>query len=540
MPDVGDHPAMRTRSLLLSILVLALLTTGCPARPATTPRARPAGPPLPEVAEGGVKVYTGTDGLRMDVLRLKDGSYLLRPTGSTSPLDSLVLPCRHEAETIYRQVWLTRYNGNEIAILERMQQHAGEPRYRIFLPGTKVLLQVAVAYDAERSRTLDVRALLLQGRAQAARLAKVQRFDWERRTREEDESLAHRLASVNRACGARFTARIDWDTLTERTPEAFRAYDLFDAPVDALGKLCGSPGVAAVLREQLAEFRIRLGSQVRVERQGRTLVWTAPHAVRNRAELAVRLMAETLRWARGETLAQVVYDEEATACRDDRGRIVARRLVRPRDRWGDFSAELLYGTDKGLTRVPREPYQRDGEFYEPRYPWAWHRGSAPRLHSAVRIPSARNPGACSVRCGSKEHPLQHLPAAEVQRLLAREPAPPLPRREPYGLARDRSGTYYYVDRAADRAQRDFRLYRGPLGKLTPLPMTNIVSDSMGDVFTTKSGSLRLVLEKESSFWVERGKSTTLINVPVSKNLSLIFNELGLYLAQPFGTPCDLF
>jgi hypothetical protein len=146
-----------------------------------------------------------------------------------------------------------------------------------------------------------------------------------------------------------------------------------------------------------------------------------------------------------------------------------------------------------------------------------------------------------VWCGKRRIALRPLSQSRAEKLLARtEIKPPLSRRRPYGLARDRRGIYYYVDRAASGKVRDYRLYRGPLGKLTRLKMVNIVSDTEGDVFSTQNGSLRLVLEKEHSYWVRKGRKRRLINVPIKKNLPMIFNELGVYLGKPYGTPCDLF
>jgi len=115
---------------------------------------------------------------------------------------------------------------------------------------------------------------------------------------------------------------------------------------------------------------------------------------------------------------------------------------------------------------------------------------------------------------------------------------PPDRRKPYALARDRKGIYYFVDRSDKPDARDFRLYRGPKGNLKQLQMTNIVLDSKGDIFSTKSGDLRLVLEKENSFWVKGRKSQPLINIPVNDNLRMIYNELGVYIGVRLGTPCD--
>lgn len=148
---------------------------------------------------------------------------------------------------------------------------------------------------------------------------------------------------------------------------------------------------------------------------------------------------------------------------------------------------------------------------------------------------------CELVCGTRRVRLKRLSHARAAALLAKARwGTPPKRRKPHGLARDRRGIYYYVDRAEGKGVRDYRLYKGPLGKLTRLKMVNIVSDTEGDVFSTRNGSLRLVLEKEHSYWVRNKRRATLINVPIGENLTLIFNELGVYLAQPYGTPCDIF
>src|SRR5262249_36553867 len=113
------------------------------------------------------------------------------------------------------------------------------------------------------------------------------------------------------------------------------------------------------------------------------------------------------------------------------------------------------------------------------------------------------------------------------------------KRRAYALARDTAGTYYYVDRARSEGETDFHLFSGPRGALKPLRMTNVVSDSAGDVFATKSGELKLVLGKKEASWVKGKKAKELILLPLDENAQLIYGDLGVYSGQPLGTPCDL-
>ena len=113
------------------------------------------------------------------------------------------------------------------------------------------------------------------------------------------------------------------------------------------------------------------------------------------------------------------------------------------------------------------------------------------------------------------------------------------KRRAYALARDNGGTYWYVDRARSDQVTDFRLWSGPRGALKPLRMTNVVSDSAGDIFATKGGDLKLVLGKNEASWVQGKKAKDLILLPLAENAQLIYGDLGVYTGQPLGTPCDL-
>jgi hypothetical protein len=112
-------------------------------------------------------------------------------------------------------------------------------------------------------------------------------------------------------------------------------------------------------------------------------------------------------------------------------------------------------------------------------------------------------------------------------------------RRAYALARDNSGRYFYVDQAREpEGNKNFRMWAGPKGALKPQKMVNVVSDSEGDIFATKSGKLRVVLDKHETVWVEGKGQRKLVSLPVEDNVVLIYSELGVYTGQPLGTPCD--
>lgn len=149
-------------------------------------------------------------------------------------------------------------------------------------------------------------------------------------------------------------------------------------------------------------------------------------------------------------------------------------------------------------------------------------------------------GKYAVTCGERTVALQTLSTPEAQAKLAAATLAPSPRKwRPYALARDAAGKYYYIDRGRTKAtESNFRIFVGPKGALVERQMTNIVSDSEGDIFATKGGSLRLLLGKNETQWVVKNKATRLTIVPVEDNVAMIFNDLGVYVGQKMGTPCD--
>lgn len=151
-------------------------------------------------------------------------------------------------------------------------------------------------------------------------------------------------------------------------------------------------------------------------------------------------------------------------------------------------------------------------------------------------------GALKVECMERKTELTELKADEARPLV--EGAQFLSyrwQRQPYLLARDDKGMYYFVDMQRDvPGKKDMKLYIGPRGKLKVQQMTNIVSDSMGDIFSTKTGELRLVANADQMKWVAGKAEEKLTRVPVEDNAVLIYTDLGVYERMPLGTPCDDF
>jgi hypothetical protein len=69
-------------------------------------------------------------------------------------------------------------------------------------------------------------------------------------------------------------------------------------------------------------------------------------------------------------------------------------------------------------------------------------------------------------------------------------------------------------------------------------MTNVVSDSAGEIYATKSGDLKIVTEGNSgkAYWKKGQAKNELIVLDLYANRYLIYRELGIY--GQIGALCD--
>jgi hypothetical protein len=225
-------------------------------------------------------------------------------------------------------------------------------------------------------------------------------------------------------------------------------------------------------------------------------------------------------WGDGKKLGQKIVLEDTRVCADASGHVV---VVTPKE-LRDSRTQYYSGTAAELAASP----EGNGTLFD-------HR----QTNSVARVVVEGE--QCVITCGERvvKLPLMKQEQA-VALLLAARYVPRPHQRVPYSLLRDTKGNYYFVDRSRlPGEEKNFRLYVGPKGNLVLQKMTNVVNDTTGDIFSTKSGDLRLLIDREkTSEWVAGGARTPLRLVPVDENLHLIYAELGVYAGQRLGTPCD--
>jgi hypothetical protein len=148
-------------------------------------------------------------------------------------------------------------------------------------------------------------------------------------------------------------------------------------------------------------------------------------------------------------------------------------------------------------------------------------------------------GEYRLECGDEVFALKKAPDAVARKVLDTAAFKrPLWKRQAQFLARDDSGNYYYVDRMRDDyGGKAHRIFAGPKGGMKELPMTNVVSDSAGEIYATRRGELRFITDNQSATWIKGAAKTRLTRIPVEDNVRLIYGDLGVYEGT-LGTPCD--
>jgi hypothetical protein len=248
--------------------------------------------------------------------------------------------------------------------------------------------------------------------------------------------------------------------------------------------------------------------------------------------LAALLVAPAVARAAEDTVDVSEYKDKLKVLTDGKGHYLAVMPFTIGD--GADTGYLFYGDGKTFWAQRRISGGRNGDesfnssFWEP------------RVNAGYKASFGMSNKKWTVQCDERVTEVKPLDKAEGQKLLAAAQFMATRwKRRAYALARDNAGTYYYVDRAREpENNKDFRVFRGPKGAVKPQKMLNAVNDSEGDIFITKAGKLRLVLDKHETTWLEGAKQVKLTALPVEDNHVMIYTDLGVYAGERLGTPCD--
>jgi hypothetical protein len=207
---------------------------------------------------------------------------------------------------------------------------------------------------------------------------------------------------------------------------------------------------------------------------------------------------------------------------------------------GTFPAEdtekwVFYGDGKTMYRQAVIGF---GVSNQHDYEWmVW----SPRVRGLQNARIQLTKGMLYVECKQKDgrRPLTQLTAAEATAFFAQATfLPQLWQREAHFLARDEDGVYFYVDAIKqDFGGNGFRVFVGQKGSMRELAMTNVVSDTAGEIFATKTGELKIITTGDhKAYWKKGSKKAELVTLELWPNRYLIYRELGIY--GQLGVVCE--
>jgi hypothetical protein len=513
------------------------------------------------------KLFVGPEGMTVAIVPLKprsDHKVLVQVTGSGTAFDGKALPHTVDDSGGTRVNYETTYRGRAfITIAVR------DGRYSVSLPGHRDSL--TVSYDDARTKQLAADEVYKAYQRQQAdgTLTKLMAFDRKDETARHEKDLEEPIAAFQKGCGTKPAVKVDWASFSDADLREISVASYCGEPLEKLAYLCSESREAKqTISSSVKTFSCTLGPAMKLELAGTTLAWTTSRSATNMGDFTRKFAESRLvpaaapvaaattattggeapPWGKAATLGERMTLEKTAVCTDGKSHYV---VVAPNDKQ---LVTLYYGDGKTFYRVPAPPWVLTGDhFFEPRF-WAKGRNSSfrgvdMRVYAQVSYEPAKQ--SCVALCGDRKTTLTILDEPAKAALLLGKSTflPPLHTRAPYHLARDEQGRYFYVDRGnTPETEKSFRLFVGPKGAMKLQKMTNTVADTEGEIFTTKSGSLRYVTDRKNPpVWIQGAKKTKLTVVPLegtdasgepTNNYQLIYNELGVYLGERLGNPCD--
>jgi hypothetical protein len=493
------------------------------------------------------KVFAGPEGMKLTLLRLSgDPALLIYVQGSESRYEGKVLPFTAEEEGGRTRYW-TEVDGRPRAPFHVVNTR-GTRSYVFYMDSGE---ELSLRYDEKATEALKPGEILERYERQKkdGSLARFAAFDRPAAITRAQAGVAEKLDATKEKCGGHaFPLEIGWASLPDDFLKRYSVAGYCGIPHDVLWKLCESPSVREALKANIQSVTCTVGEKQDLTLDKGVLRWTTAVDAPNQEDFARKALygafeggrspgaSPAAPWGEGRTLRELEVLDKTSVCSDGKGYLVviARGM--------EAGERLFSGKDGALVPAPEPRFGLSAEsFFDPRFPNPTHnpnfRGLDMRLYSSIQVKDR----ACELRCGNRSLPMKLLPASEARELLVKAKiAEPVEGYGPHALLRDDRGVYYYVDKGSreDNA-RSFRVFIGNKGKLEKQKLTNLVSDSEGELFSTKSGDLRLLLDKEEgNTWIRAKNRVNLRRVPLGENIPFIYNELGVYQGVRLGTPCD--
>ncbi len=506
------------RPIVVFLFALCVSCASSPGPSETDPAASEAAAGAAELdIEVGdeARVYRSGGGLQVTVVPIESGDppeALIEVTGGGDDIEGLVLHYERLPQGADRFSYRTTLRGREFHTVWGRQRHALE-ELDVFIPGSAGRGGHPVSFDEERSEKVDPQAFAERHAAIVSdgTVAELQALDREAREARHDEELPGNLERGLAACETDAPVEIDWSSITDEHILSYSMSSYCGQLRRGLERVCAHRQGREVFQERVEDIRCEFGDEVALDVADGTLTLTVDPEGANLHEVAYDLLRENF----------------------GRDRIVV-----------DFDGAYV-SLDPGDGDVPLHISENGEAFHEQRETVRAAGGTRRQLfagaqHSEVLFED----DSWTLTCGDHEVQGQELPMAEARAIMeSAEFSDQAWKREPFALARDDRGRYFYVDRMIeDYGGKGFRVFSGPRGSVELTTLSDVVDDSEGTIFATADGELRLILEagrSSGATWISDGEERELTVLPLHDNAELIYRDLGMYRGKDLGSLCEL-
>ena len=472
------------------------------------------------------QLFGNAAGVRVEVVPVRSksdsslkGRYLIRATRAHLPNDGLVVLALRENDGVHVAM-LSSFRGAPFRFLMRPMAETRSWTFRGYdnsNPRTKVTL-LEESFDAEE-------LIRLRKEQRGSELRRIEPDTRAEREAAQNAAFDKRTVHIESVCGNKVGASIDWKGVPDSVFQE-RSMEHTCRPIaDVLLAFCheNSAHAAAITKS--------LSLTCRYQGDPNTTEWSF------REESPGHFVYTPGVDAAGQGMASGVVD------------IMHAKL---RENLGETKQVLRIGTEHAILSYTDNEIRVHTQFGDSYYLAV---EGANAFTSIINLPSGavgarlvrggHNPslGKWTLECDDKVQPVEVLFGKERETILknAKLEEEPLWKREPYFLARDSRGNYYYVDRyKSSLGGKRYRVFVGRRGQLKLTKLKRLVEDSEGTLFSTGSGDLRLVVSSgtKTAVWIRRGKHTALTTVSIRSNRKLIFEDFGVYYGEELGLVCD--
>lgn len=423
----------------------------------------------------------------------------------------------HTRKANHQEVFFsTMLDGRERIVFAK-EVRSDETDWKLKLPGTRI--HHTLTYDSENSVSFDSQSVVekYQKDFMSGKIQAIATFNRAAQQELEEQDILPYIKKMQKECGSTVGASVRWEDINDERLMKYSVAAYCKTGLRTLRDMCAWSPEAKQEIQNTGPFVCRIENTPGVK--------AGYQITQNGLEYRP---FNTNAVDAAEMDARRLFDEEEVMLRHQDQLI----LIGKGTRNNPDSRPLYAGTAAtGLTRQTTTLSQRY-KFL----PWAADRRSELRRDLDTKL--------WTLKCGETTVPLQKVDHATKNQLLkSLELREVVWRREPYLLARDNKGIYYYVDKLKEEyGGRHFQVFIGRRGQQKLSKLTGVVNDSKGTMFSTPSGDLRLVVDtsgRKVATWI-RGKQAPkkLTMIDPNKNQVLIYDELGAYLEQKYGHICE--